>query len=77
MHSGPPSPGKPADHPGTAPAGDYTLPGTCPPSLSPGCSLPCPCWRGEHLTVTGPRESVGYVDLTLRALAQFGGGSGA
>ncbi len=27
---------------------------------------------GEHLTVTGPRESVGYVDLTLRALAQFG-----
>ena len=32
-----------------------------------------PLLEGEStLTVTGPRESVGYVDLTLRALAQFG-----
>ena len=74
-----PPPGQRAHHPRPAPAGGNTpCRGMCPPSLSPGCSLPCPLLEGEStLTVTGPRESVGYVNLTLRALAQFGGGSGA
>ena len=26
--------------------GPLPCPGTYPPSLSPACSMPCPCWRG-------------------------------
>ncbi len=54
--------------------GDYTLPGDVSSQFISGMLFALPLLEGEStLTVTGPRESVGYVDLTLRALAQFGG----
>lgn len=53
--------------------GDYTLPGDVSSQFISGMLFALPLLEGEStLTVTGPRESVGYVNLTLRALAQFG-----
>ena len=53
--------------------GDYTLPGDVSSQFISGMLFALPLLEGEStLTVTGPRESVGYVNLTLRALARFG-----
>ena len=53
--------------------GVYALPGDVSSQFVTGLLYALPLLEGEStLTVTGPRESVGYVDLTLRALAQFG-----
>ena len=53
--------------------GTFALPGDVSSQFVTGLLYALPLLEGEStLTVTGPRESVGYVDLTLRALAQFG-----
>ena len=37
--------------------------GTYPPSLSPGCSMPCPCWTGIRRSSLRPRWRAGTMSL--------------
>lgn len=53
--------------------GAYTLPGDVSSQFISGMLFALPLLAGKStLTVTGPRESASYLDLTLRALATFG-----
>lgn len=60
------------DFSGALTPGDFTLPGDVSSQFISGLLFALPLLSAPStLTVTGPTESVGYIHLTLQALAQF------
>lgn len=60
------------DFSGSLTPGAFTLPGNVSSQFISGLLFALPLLSEEsHLTVTGPTESVGYLHLTLQALARF------
>lgn len=65
--------GLPLDIEGQLTPGDYALPGNISSQFITGLLFALPLLKGDStITLTTPLESVGYVELTLQMLADFG-----